>query len=261
MLKIPTPEEIWNAIKTEAEKVSAEEPVMAELLDEVFLSRVDLFDSVCYRISAKLEARTRRDMGIINTFSEAFSSDSVIRENVLKDIVAIRERDPACQSYIAPILYFKGFHAITTHRVSHWLWNNGKHHTAYYLQSLMSEVFAVDIHPAAKFGGGILLDHATSFVAGETSVVEDNVSILHEVTLGGTGNEIGDRHPKIKSGVLIGAGAKLIGNIIIGNCAKIGAGSVVLNDVPAHTTVAGVPAKPVASAWQDEPATCMDQNF
>ena len=261
MLKIPNSDDIWNAIKAEAIEVSEKEPVMAELLNEIFLSRKNLFDSVCYRISAKLEARTRRDMGIINTFSEAFSLDSSIRENVLKDIIAIRERDPACQSYMAPVLYFKGFHAITTHRVAHWLWNNGNIHTAYYLQSLMSEVFAVDIHPAAKFGGGILLDHATSFIAGETSVVEDNVSILHEVTLGGTGNEIGDRHPKVKSGVLIGAGAKLIGNITIGNCAKIGAGSVVLNDVPAHTTVAGVPAKPIASAYQEDPATCMDQNF
>ncbi len=261
MLKIISAEEIWASVLDEAKSASIKEPAMSELLDEIFLSRADLFDCVSYRISAKLEARTRRDIGIINTFIEAFSADNSIKENVVKDIIAIRHRDPACQFYMNPILYFKGFHAITTHRVAHWLWNNGKVHTAYYLQSLMSEVFAVDIHPAAKFGGGILLDHATSFVAGETSVVEDNVSILHEVTLGGTGNEIGDRHPKIKSGVLIGAGAKLIGNITIGNCAKIGAGSVVLNDVPAHTTVAGVPAKPIASAYQEEPASCMDQNF
>ena len=261
MLEIMNADSVWASVVDEATKAASNEPAMAELLDEIFLSRSNLFDCVCYRISAKLESRTRRDIGIINTFTEAFATDKSIRENVVKDIVAIRHRDPACQFFMNPILYFKGFHAITTHRVAHWLWNNGKVHTAYYLQSLMSEVFAVDIHPAAKFGGGILLDHATSFVAGETTVVEDNVSILHEVTLGGTGNEIGDRHPKIKSGVLIGAGAKLIGNITIGNCAKIGAGSVVLNDVPPHTTVAGVPAKPIASAYQEEPASCMDQNF
>lgn len=261
MLEIMNADDIWANVISEATQAASNEPTMAKLLDEIFLSRKNLFDCVCYRISAKLESRTRHDMGIVKTFIEAFIADESIRKNVVKDIVAIRHRDPACQFYMNPILYFKGFHAITTHRVAHWLWNNGNVHTAYYLQSLMSDVFAVDIHPAAKFGGGILLDHATSFVAGETTIVEDNVSILHEVTLGGTGNEIGDRHPKIKSGVLIGAGAKLIGNITIGNCAKIGAGSVVLNDVPAHTTVAGVPAKPIASAYEEEPASCMDQNF
>ncbi|MBO6102531.1 MAG: hypothetical protein J6P03_04670, partial [Opitutales bacterium] len=166
-----------------------------------------------------------------------------------------------CQSYLEPLMYFKGFLAITAYRVSHILWNENRRHLALYFQSLISEIFAVDIHPAAKFGGGIMLDHATSFVAGETSVVEDDVSILHEVTLGGTSAEPVDRHPKVHSGVLIGAGAKLIGNIQIGRGAKIGAGSVVLNDVAPHTTVAGVPAKPIGPSEEDKPSINMNQNF
>lgn len=262
MLKVPTQERLWASILSDASEAARAEPAMAGFMDEIFLSRQSLADSVCYRISAKLESRARRNIGLYGIFREAFDSDASILANVIKDISAIRLRDPACSSHIVPILYYKGFHAITTHRAAHWLWNCGRRHAAYYLQSLSSEVFGVDIHPAAKFGGGILLDHATSFVAGETSVVEDNVSILHEVTLGGTGNEVGDRHPKIRSGVLIGAGAKLIGNITVGACAKIGAGSVVLSDVPAHTTVAGVPARPISSApATGEPSECMDQNF
>ncbi len=263
MLKSLKAKDVWLLVVAEAKRAIKQEPEMAKLLDEVFLSRKDIFDAVCYRISVKLESRSRTKIDLYSTFKNAFS-DSKIKRNTLMDIVAIKERDPACCFYMSPILYFKGFHAITTHRVANWLWKSGKLHTALYLQSLMSEVFAVDIHPAATFGGGILLDHATSFVAGETSVVEDNVSILHEVTLGGTGNETGDRHPKIKSGVLIGAGAKLIGNITIGKCAKIGAGSVVLDDVKAHTTVAGVPARVVSSAQdidEDLPSRCMDQHF
>ena len=255
-------EEVWESICKEASSAASNEPVMAPIMREVFLSRKDLFDAVCFRIAAKLEARSRQNLNLYCAFKDAFDADESVRANVLKDILAVRERDPACVCYLAPILYFKGFQAITTHRVAHWLWNNGKKHSAFYLQSLGSDVFAVDIHPAARFGGGILLDHATSFVAGETSVVEDNVSILHEVTLGGTGNEIGDRHPKVRSGVLIGAGAKLIGNITIGENAKIGAGSVVLDDVPPHTTVAGVPARIVSSSCSEpEPALCMNQKL
>lgn len=261
MLNNASAENIWRSVREEATQASRDEPAMAELLNDVFLSKKDLFDAVCYRISAKLESRSRMNIDFRAIFDEAFASDASIRANVVKDIAAVVERDAACNSALAPILYFKGFHAITTYRVAHHLWLGGKKNTAYYLQSLMSEVFAVDIHPAARFGGGIMLDHATSFVAGETSVVEDNVSILHEVTLGGTGNEVGDRHPKIKSGVLIGAGAKLIGNITVGECAKIGAGSVVLSDVPAHTTVVGVPAKVVASRTDAEPAICMNQTL
>ena len=260
MLKIDE-SKIWKDMRNEALEASHSEPILAEMLDEVFLSKKNIFDALCCRIATKVEFYAKRKLGLLRIFKEAFEHDNSIKENVLKDIVAIRERDPACTSYITPILYFKGFQAITAYRVAHNLWQNNRKHLASLLQSLISEAFAVDIHPAAKFGGGILLDHATSFVAGETSVVDDNVSILHEVTLGGTGNEIGDKHPKIQSGVLIGAGAKLIGNITIGKCAKIGAGSVVLNDVEAHTTVAGIPARKVSTALEDDPAACMDQNF
>ncbi len=254
-----TADSIWQSIKKEATATANNEPMLAELLNITVLDRSDLFDCVAMRISRKLGRNAVSAEDIYALFKEAFLRDSIIRKNIVDDLTAINLRDPACNCYLTPILYFKGFHSITTYRVSHWLWNNNRKALALYLQSLSSEIFGVDIHPAAKFGGGILLDHATSFVAGETSVVDDNVSILHEVTLGGTGNETGDRHPKVRSGVLIGAGAKLIGNIEIGEGAKIGAGSVVLDDVPPHTTVAGVPARPVGTPQEAVPAKDMNQ--
>lgn len=250
---------VWLSIRSEAAEISEREPVLAPLLRAAVLDRRDLFDSVAWRISRKLGRNPVSADDFHAIFAEAFAADESIRRNIVSDILAIRSRDPACASYLNPILYFKGFQSITAHRVSHYLWNRGRKALAYYLQSLSSEIFGVDIHPAARFGGGIMLDHATSFVAGETSVVEDNVSILHEVTLGGTGNETGDRHPKVMSGVLIGAGAKLIGNITIGRGAKIGAGSVVLDDVAPHTTVAGVPARRVGTPSEENPASDMNQ--
>ncbi len=253
--------EIWGSVLKEAHEIAETELSLRALLEDIFLSQGDIYSSIAARISRKLGRHAVDYSEIYKNFMDAFSGDPVMRRNILRDIVAVRMRDPACPSYIAPILYLKGFQSITIHRVAHWLWNGGRRHMAFYMQSICSEIFGVDIHPAARFGGGIMLDHATSFVAGETSVVEDNVSILHEVTLGGTGNETGDRHPKVRSGVLIGAGAKLIGNIEIGKCAKIGAGSVVLDDVPAHTTVVGIPARPVGSATEDDPAEKMNQRF
>lgn len=250
---------IWQSIRREASEISVSELMLAPLLKLTVLECSTLFESIAVRISRKLGKNAVSVQDFQKVFMEAFDNDEAIRTNIVADLVAIKLRDPACDSYLTPILYFKGFQSITTHRVAHWLWTNNRKALAYYLQSLSSEVFGVDIHPAAVFGGGILLDHATSFVAGETSVVEDNVSILHEVTLGGTGNETGDRHPKVKSGVLIGAGAKLIGNITIGKGAKIGAGSVVLDDVAEHTTVAGVPAKPIGVPQEETPATNMNQ--
>ncbi len=253
-------DEVWNDVVREAKATAVAEPALAPLLEDVVLSCNDIFESIAIRITRKLGHNAVAETDIFGIFREAFNADEKIRRNIIADIIAIRERDPACSSYLHPIMYFKGFHSITSHRVAHHLWEKNRKHLAYYIQSLCSEIFAVDIHPAAKFGGGILLDHATSFVAGETSVVEDNVSILHEVTLGGTGNEVGDRHPKVRSGVLIGAGSKLIGNIEIGRGAKIGAGSVVLDDVPEHTTVVGVPAKPVGTTTEENPAGAMNQN-
>ncbi len=253
--------EIWNSILLEAMQIAQTEPKLKLLVEDIFLCRNNIFESVAKRLSRKLGKFAVDEDSIFSIFMEAYTDDASIRDKILRDIIAVRTRDPACASYISPILYLKGFHSLATHRVSHWLWNKNRKDMAFYLQSLSSEVFGVDIHPAARFGGGIMLDHATSFVAGETSVVEDNVSILHEVTLGGTGNETGDRHPKVRSGVLIGAGAKLIGNIEIGTCAKIGAGSVVLDNVAPHSTVVGIPARPVSSPIEDVPCEEMNQIF
>ena len=177
------------------------------------------------------------------------------------DLIAIDERDPACLSLMQPLLFYKGFLAMTTYRLGHQMWQNERHDLAYYFQSLASEVFGVDIHPAARVGCGIFLDHATSVVIGETSIVENNVSILHEVTLGGTGKTSGDRHPIVRSEVMIGAGAKILGRVEIGQGAKIGAGSVVLDDVPPHSTVAGVPAVVVGTTDSENPAAAMDQSL
>lgn len=177
------------------------------------------------------------------------------------DICAVKERDPAVDYYSIPLLYLKGFHALEAYRVGHWLWNQGRRALATYLQNQISVVFGVDIHPAAKIGRGIMLDHATGIVVGQTAVIENDVSILQNVTLGGTGKEHGDRHPKIREGVMIGAGAKVLGNIEVGAGAKIGAGSVVLNPVPAHTTVVGVPAKEVGHPQCDKPSLNMDQGI
>jgi serine O-acetyltransferase len=169
------------------------------------------------------------------------------------------ERDPAARGVAQPFLYYKGFHALEAYRVAHWLWSNGRNPLALHLQNRISEVLAVDIHPAARIGKGILIDHATSVIIGETAVVGDDVSMLHEVTLGGTGKESGDRHPKVGSGVLIGAGAKILGNIIIGEGSKIAAGSVVLKEVPPHATVAGIPARVVGKLMAVIPSHVMDQ--
>jgi serine O-acetyltransferase len=192
---------------------------------------------------------------------EAFLSDPNIIESAMMDILAVQERDPAVEDYSIPLLYLKGFHALQIHRVAHWLWKQKRIPLALYLQNRSSVIFGVDVHPAATIGKGIMFDHATGVVVGETAVIEDNVSILQGVTLGGTGKQSGDRHPKIRQGVMIGAGAKVLGNIEIGVGAKVGAGSVVLESVPAHTTVAGVPAKIVGKPSCDMPSFSMEQNI
>jgi len=251
----------WEKIRAEAREVALREPALAPLLDEVFVRRPSIEEALSVRLTRKLAYHATPESQLQEVFCEAFAADPNIIIQVQADILAIRERDPACRDLLTPILYFKGFHALTCYRFAHHLWKKGRIDLALYLQSLISEVFAVDIHPAARIGCGILLDHATGFVAGETSVIEDNVSILHGVTLGGTGKETGDRHPKIRSGVLIGAGAKILGNITVGMGAKIGANSVVLHDVPPHATVAGVPAKIVGRAEQAEPSRSMSHNL
>lgn len=177
------------------------------------------------------------------------------------DIQAVNERDSACCSLVTPLLYFKGFHALQAYRIAHWLWRQGRKPLALFLQNRISSVFAVDIHPAARIGKGIMFDHATGIVIGETAVVEDNVSIMQSVTLGGTGKEAGDRHPKVRKGVLISAGAKILGNIEVGECAKVGAGSVVLKDVPPRSTVAGVPARIIGENRCLQPSRDMDHHI
>jgi serine O-acetyltransferase len=254
-------DQVWKQIRADAEAAARDEPALAPLLEEVFLRRASLEEALSVRLARKLAYHTTPESELQTIFLEAFRADPAIGRRVRADILAVKERDPACRNLLTPVLYFKGFQALTCYRFAHHLWQNGRIELALYLQSLIAEVFAVDIHPAARIGSGILLDHATGFVAGETSVIEDNVSILHGVTLGGTGKERGDRHPKIRTGVLIGAGAKILGNIEIGVGAKIGANSVVLHAVPPHATVAGVPAHIVGRAAHSEPARAMDHQL
>jgi len=252
---------LWDELRQEATNISHREPALTGLMSEVVLQRHSLEEALSVRLSRKLAYHATPEGYLKEVFMEAFRADPRIGQQVRNDINAVNERDPACPHALYPVLYYKGFQALTCYRIAHHLLSHKRHDLAFYLQSLISEVFAVDIHPAARIGSGILLDHATSFVAGETAVIEDDVSILHEVTLGGTGKERGDRHPKVRHGVLIGAGAKLLGNIEIGPCAKIGAGSVVLSDVPAHATAVGVPARVVGEAGEDEPCRSMEHRI
>ncbi|WP_309386770.1 serine O-acetyltransferase [Cerasicoccus frondis] len=254
-------EELWQELRQEAENIARREPALSGLMNEVILLRHSLQEALSVRLSRKLAYHATPEGYLKEVFMESFDHDPTLIKRVVNDIQAVSERDPACPNALYPVLYFKGFQALTCYRIAHHLLLSNREDLAFYLQSLISEVFAVDIHPAARIGSGILLDHATSFVAGETAVIEDDVSILHEVTLGGTGKDKGDRHPKVRHGVLIGAGAKLLGNIEIGECAKIGAGSVVVNDIPPHSTAVGVPARVVGVAAEDEPCRMMNHRF
>jgi serine O-acetyltransferase len=250
---------IWSAVKADADEIVRGEPAMASFVYATVLNHDRLEDAVASRIAQRIGNHVVSGDLIRSTFGDALADDPVLREAIRVDLAAVYDRDPACHRYIEPVLYFKGFHAIETHRLAHWLWRQGRRDFAYYLQSKASEVFQVDINPAVPMGKGIFLDHATGLVVGETAVIEDNVSVLQDVTLGGTGKEDGDRHPKIRQGVLIGAGAKILGNIEVGRCSKVAAGSVVLKPVPPNSTVAGVPAKVIGEAGCREPARSMDQ--
>ncbi|WP_040160793.1 serine O-acetyltransferase [Nigerium massiliense] len=253
---------IWESIRAEAAEDARAEPKLAGFLNNIILGRSSLEDSLGYLLASKLESPVLSALTLREVIMHVFGHEPSIQDAVRADLQAVVTRDPASRGYSQPLLYFKGFHAIQAHRVAHHYWTNDRHPLALYLQSRISEVFAVDIHPGAKLGKGLLFDHATSVVIGETAVVEDDFSMLHEVTLGGTGKQGGDRHPKIGRGVMIGAGAKVLGNIRVGEGARIGAGSVVLHDVPPHTTVAGVPAKPVGMQPKGAfPALEMDQDF
>jgi serine O-acetyltransferase len=252
---------MWERIRKEAAQHASEEPILASFLHATILNHARLEMALSFHLASQLHSSTASALLLREVMLEVLESDPTIREAVRQDLQAVEDRDSACHELYIPFLYFKGFHALQTQRVAHWLWNNGREPLALFFQNRMSAEFGVDIHPAASMGNGIMLDHATGLVIGETAVVGNNVSILQSVTLGGTGKDEGDRHPKIGDGVLISAGAKILGNILVGEGAKVGAGSVVLEDVPPHTTVAGVPAKIVGRPSSDQPALEMDHDF
>jgi serine O-acetyltransferase len=250
---------VWARIRREAEEVVRREPELATFIYETILHHDALEGAVVHRLAERLDHPAVSGELIRQAFADALEDQPVIGELFRADILATLDRDPAAHRLLEPVLYFKGFHAVQTYRLAHWLWHKGRRDFAYYLQSRSSAVFQCDIHPAARIGRGIFVDHATGVVVGETAVIEDDVSLLHDVTLGGTGKESGDRHPKIRHGVMIGAGAKILGNIEVGHCARIAAGSVVVKSVPHNVTVAGVPAKVIGEAGCPEPARAMDQ--
>lgn len=250
---------VWARLRREAEQAIATEPALTSFILSTVVNQPSFEAAIAHRVAARLSHPALPAELIAQTFDEAIANDAEIAQGFRADVAAVLDRDPACYRLIEPVLYFKGFHALQTHRLAHWLWHRGRRDFALYLQSRSSEVFQTDINPAARIGKGIFLDHATGLVVGETTVIEDNVSMLQDVTLGGTGKQGGDRHPKIRKGVLIGAGAKILGNIEVGQCARVAAGSVVLAAVPRNTTVAGVPAKVVGEAGCAEPSRSMDQ--
>ncbi|WEX87259.1 serine O-acetyltransferase [Sinorhizobium garamanticum] len=250
---------IWDSLREEARLAAERDPMLAAFLYSTVVNQHSLEEAVIYRICERLDHPDLQANLLHQTFSEMLEDWPEWGTILRVDIQAVYDRDPACTRFIEPVLYFKGFHAIQTHRLAHWLWKRGRKDFALYLQSRSSSVYQTDINPAARIGRGIFLDHATGLVVGETATIGDNVSILHGVTLGGTGKEGSDRHPKIGDGVLIGAGAKILGNIHIGHCSRVAAGSVVLKPVPPKTTVAGVPAKVVGEAGCSEPSRQMDQ--
>lgn len=249
---------VWAQMQAEAVEAVKEEPLLGGMIHTSILHHKTLDQALSYRIAQRLASSEMPEQLLREIVDEALAASDISCAS-RADIAAVNDRDPACHRLIQPLLYFKGFQAVQAYRVGHWLWNEGRKDLAYYFQSRISQVFGIDIHPAARVGRGIMIDHAHSIVIGETAVVGDNVSMLHSVTLGGTGKEDDDRHPKIGDGVLIGAGAKVLGNIKVGHCSRIAAGSVVLHEVPPCKTVAGVPAKIVGEAGCDQPSMSMDQ--
>jgi serine O-acetyltransferase len=250
---------IFARIRAEAEEIVRREPELASFIVATVLNHETLESAVVHRLAVRLDHQEVPGDLIRQAYLEVLARDPALGEAFRADLIAVADRDPACLRMIEPLLYFKGFHAIETYRLAHATWKAGRRDFALYLQSRSSEVFQTDIHPAAKIGKGIFLDHATGLVVGSTAVIDDDVSMLQDVTIGGTGKERGDRHPKIRHGVLIGAGAKILGNIEVGHCARVAAGSVVLAPVPHNKTVAGVPARVVGEAGCAEPARSMDQ--
>ncbi|MFG5117701.1 serine O-acetyltransferase [Methylorubrum sp. POS3] len=255
-------DEVWRELRSEAEAALIEEPLYAGLIQATVLDQRRLSGALAYRLAHRLGDGDLSRLTVRDLCLSAFEADPDLSAQAVRDLVAIRERDPTCRRYLDPFLFYKGFAALEGYRVAHWLWAQGRATLALHVQSRISEVFGCDIHPAARIGSGVFIDHATGVVIGETTVVADDVSILQSVTLGGNGKESGDRHPKIARGVLLSVGAKVLGNIRVGEGAKVAAAAVVLHEVPAHTTVAGVPARVVSRlAADDNPAQSMDQSF
>lgn len=253
--------QVWSNIKSEARSLADCEPMLASFFHATLLKHENLGNALSYILANKLSNSIMPAIAVREVVEDAYLSDQKMIFSAARDILAVRLRDPAVDKYSTPLLYFKGFHALQAYRIGHWLWLQGRQALAIYMQNQISVAFGVDIHPAATIGCGIMIDHATGIVIGETAVVENNVSILQSVTLGGTGKTSGDRHPKIREGVMIGAGAKILGNIEVGKGAKIGAGSVVLQTVAPHTTAAGVPARTIGLPESDIPSMEMNQSF
>jgi len=254
-----TVDPVWTTIRAEAEALADAEPLMASMVHAVVLNHRSLEDALSYRIAGKLASPEMPSLLVRELCEMAHADRPEIGVAARADLIAVRERDPFCDRMVQPLMYFKGYLGLQAYRVAHWLWKSGRHDLAMFVQMRVSELFSIDINPAARVGQGIMIDHAHAIVIGETAVVGNDVSMLHSVTLGGTGKEGGDRHPKIGDGVLIGAGAKVLGNISVGNCSRIAAGSVVLRDVPPCKTVAGIPAKIVGEAGCDRPSYSMNQ--
>ncbi|WP_128254092.1 serine O-acetyltransferase [Falsirhodobacter deserti] len=255
---ISTLDPVWQTICEEAQQAIRDEPLIGGFVHASLLHHPTMERALAYRFALKLSSNDMSEQILREIAEEVYTSAPDIVQMARADLMAVYDRDPACHRYLQPMLYFKGFQALQAYRIGHWLWNHDRRDMSYFVQMRVSEVFGVDIHPAAKMGRGVMIDHAHSIVIGETAVVGDNVSMLHSVTLGGTGKQDGDRHPKIDEGVLIGAGAKVLGNIRVGRCSRIAAGSVVLQDVPCCTTVAGVPARVVGEAGCAQPSVNMD---
>ena len=249
---------VWDRLINEAHEAVENEPLLGGVVHSCVLHHSSIEEALAYRIATKLASSEMSEQILREICDEAYAADASLAMSARADIVAVYERDPSCHRFLQPLLYFKGFQAVQAYRIAHWLWQQGRNDMAQMFQMRISEMFGVDIHPGAKMGQGIMIDHAHSIVIGETAVVGNNVSMLHAVTLGGTGKDDGDRHPKIADGVLIGAGAKVLGNITVGMCSRIAAGSVVLHDVPAKKTVAGVPAKIVGESGCSTPSVSMD---
>jgi len=254
--------DIWEHLVLDARRMVEKDEALEGFIDLAVLSHDNFASALAALLARKIGDRVMTEARLLDLARSAMADEPAIVRSAIADLIAVITRDPAADSCLTPFLYFKGFHSLQWHRVGHWLWKRGRHDLARFLQSRVSEVFAVDIHPAVPVGNGVFIDHATGLVVGETAVIGDDVSILQGVTLGGTGKEHGDRHPKVRDGVLLAAGATVLGNIEIGRRAKVGAGSVVLKDVPPRATVAGVPAKVIG--WcQDAtiPALAMDQSL